>query len=153
MMRSLRRWSLLPLLCLGACSIPSSIERLGDTSPPADFGRPGYVRALASLGAWVGGLAGGAASIALLPLTWPISAMCDENLVEDSRGELLFFPATCLAAIGHAALGAPADMLDYTLRRAWFVGDDVGLPSKDAPLPAPALPRANGSEDPIEADG
>ena len=152
MTRRLRRWTLLPLLGICACSIPTTIEQLDAASPPPKLGRPIYVRALAGLGAWVGGTVGGVASIALLPVTWPIRALSGDRLGDHSGGEWMFFPATCLAGMGHAALGAPVDVLDYALRRAWVADDDVVMQTLEEPLAAPAMPTAAGSAAAATAD-
>ena len=42
--------SLLPLLLLGACAIPNTIELLDAHDPPPEFGRPAWVRTSAGIG-------------------------------------------------------------------------------------------------------
>jgi hypothetical protein len=103
-----------------SCAIPNTIEMLGDRSPPPEFGRPAWVRTCAGIGGWVGGIIGGVASIATLPITYPLSLWADEGLGEHSADELILAPAVGLAAVGHAFLGLPADLIDWTFRRAWI---------------------------------
>lgn len=79
------------------------------------------------MGAWLGGAAGGVLSVVALPVTWPISLLTDEGMREGSRTDLLFFPATAGAALGHFLLGTPPDLLDYAFRRAWV--DPSPMPS------------------------
>ena len=70
MLRRLSRWSVLPLLLIASgCAIPNTIEALGDRSPPPEFGRPGWVRAFAGVGGWIGGIVGGVVSIGVLPVS------------------------------------------------------------------------------------
>lgn len=153
MKRPARFWASLSILCLGACSVPGTVARLGDTNPTPELGRPAWVRAAATTGASVGGAAGSVLSVALLPVTWPISLLCGDHLTDTSRSELLWFPATELAAIGHAALGAPADAADYTFRRAWTRGDASGDEAAFAPLPPAELPRPASATPTIEGGG
>lgn len=112
----------LPALCLvlAACAVPQAVSSLDERSPPPEFGRPGWVRTCASTGAWIGGIAGGLVSIVLLPVTYPISLLCDEGFGEYSAQEFLMFPAVGGAAIGHFALGAPTDVADHLFRRMWI---------------------------------
>lgn len=110
--------------CSG-CTIPRTIDRLQDRSPPPEFGRPGWVRTTAGVGAWVGGILGGVVSIVLLPVTYPVSLLAGDSFSETGREEFLLFPATGGAAIGHALFGTPPDILDHVFRRAWV----------DEPLP------------------
>jgi hypothetical protein len=153
MTRRLSRWSLLPVLFFGACSIPNTIEQLGDSSPPPEFGRPAWVRTTAGVGGWIGGIVGGVASVALLPITWPLSELCDEGLGEHSKDELILFPATGLAAGCHALFGAPADLLDWTFRRAWIDQPNPVTSFDYTPLDAPEIPRASKPDSTTEGDG
>ena len=153
MKRPARCWATLSILCLGACSVPGTVERLGDTNPTPQLGRPAWVRAAATTGAAAGGAAGSVVSVALLPVTWPISLLCNDRMTESARSELLWFPATELAAVGHAALGAPADALDYTFRRAWTSDPAHGDAAAFAPLPSAEIPRAADVTPTIEAGG
>lgn len=132
---------LFPLL-LGSCAIPESIETLGETSPPPEFGRPFYVRFFAGTGAWIGGIIGGAASIVILPITYPLSLLADDGLSEKSQAEFMFFPATGCAALGHALFGAPVDGLDWAFRRAWTDSPDPVTKYEFMPMPGPSVPRA-----------
>ncbi len=108
---------LLPLLCC-SCAVTRAIDSLDDRSPPPEFGRPGWVRGFASVGAWGGGIFGGLVSVVLLPITWPLSEIAGEGLGE-SKGDVMLFPAVTCAAAGHALLGLPVDFIDYTCRRMW----------------------------------
>jgi hypothetical protein len=110
------------LFLLSACAVPQAVGSLQDRSPPPEFGRPGWVRTLAGTGAWIGGLTGGVVSIALLPITYPISLLGSEGFGEFSAQEFLFFPAVGGAALGHFLLGAPPDVVDHLFRRAWISG-------------------------------
>jgi len=151
-MTRLSRWSLLPVLLLGACSIPNTIEQLGDSNPPPEFGRPAWVRTTAGVGGWVGGIIGGVASVVLLPVTWPLSELCDEGLGDHAQDELILFPATGLAAGGHALFGFPADLLDWTFRRAWVDAPNPVTSFEYTPLEAPEIPRVREA-DTTEGDG
>lgn len=131
-----------PGLLLAACAIPNHIESMGAAAPPAEFGRPAWVRTCAGVGAWCGGIVGGAVSIVLLPVTWPISALAGDSLGEQGKDEFLFFPAMSLAAVGHAFLGVPPDLLDYTFRRAWSSAPDPVNSYEWMPMPAAVLPQA-----------
>jgi hypothetical protein len=108
------------LASLAGCVIPRTVDRLQERCPPPDFGRPGWVRACAGTGAWIGGIAGGAVSVVLLPVTWPISLLAGDGFGEASREEFLMFPAIGLAATGHFLFGGPPDLIDHVFRRAWF---------------------------------
>ena len=117
----MRRCSVSILLgfLLGACAIPETIEALDDRSPPPEFGRPGWVRVSAGIGAWVGGILGGVVSIVALPITYPLSLIADDGLGEHASDEFMLFPAMVGASIGHAVLGTPPDLVDYMFRRVW----------------------------------
>lgn len=116
----MRRTSiLLSGLLLGACALPNTIESLDHRAPPPEFGRPGWVRTCAGVGAWVGGIIGGAVSVVLLPVTWPISELAGDGLGEQAGSEFMLWPALTGASFGHAFLGLPADVLDYGFRRVW----------------------------------
>lgn len=107
-----------------SCAIPSTLEMMGDLSPPPEFGRPVWVRTCAGIGGWFGAIIGGVASIATLPLTYPLSLLADEGLGEHSADELILAPAIGMSAVGHAFLGLPADFLDWTFHRAWVTPVD-----------------------------
>jgi hypothetical protein len=128
---------------LGACAIPDTIDALGDRSPAPEFGRPAWVRVPAGIGAWLGGIAGGAVSVVLLPIHWPLSRLARDGLGEQGAAEFLFWPATAGASIGHAALGLPFDAVDYLGRRAW--GDS------SPPVTQPVFERSPGLA--LPADG
>ena len=150
--------STLALLCLStaACSVPGTVERLGEQSPAPVYGRPSWVQASARAGGWIGGAIGSAGAVALLPISWPLTELCGSSLRDESKEELLWFPATGLAAVGHAAFGAPADMFDYCFRRAWTGradGDERGVWAEHAPLAEPALPKSPAAQGLVEADG
>jgi hypothetical protein len=101
-----------------SCTVPGTVESLQANSPPPEFGRPAWVRTSAGVGAWVGGIFGGVISIALLPVTYPVSLIAGDGL-GDSRQEFLFLPAVGGAAVGHFLLGTPPDLVDHLFRRAW----------------------------------
>jgi hypothetical protein len=128
------------LLC-GACAVPTAIDCLDQTCPPPELGRPLWVRAAAGAGAWIGGIVGGAASIVFLPITWPLGELADDGLGEHAQSEFLLFPAMVCASVGHAALGGPADVVDFVFRRAW-VGEQPILGYDFVPMPGLAVPRA-----------
>lgn len=142
MMRRLLRWSVLPVLMCTSCAIPNTIEMLGDRSPPPEFGRPGWVRACAGVGGWVGGIIGGVASIAALPLTYPLSLWADEGLGEHSADELILAPAVGMSAVGHSFFALPADLLDWTFRRAWIDNVDPVTNFNLTPLDPYEVPKA-----------
>ena len=131
---------LLGVSTLGGCALPNTIEMLDDRAPPPEFGRPGWVRAFAGFGGWVGGLIGVPAAIVALPVTYPLSLLAEDGLGEHSSGEFMLWPAIGLAAAGHAAFGGPADVVDYVFRRAWVDGDDPVYSYDYVPMPAPELP-------------
>jgi hypothetical protein len=139
-------------LLLGACATPNTIEQLNDRCPPPEFGRPGWVRFCAGTGAWIGGIVGGVASIALLPVTYPISLLADDGLGEHASSEFLLFPAVGGAAIGHCLLGAPTDSIDYLFRRAWFHSEEPVYDFEFVPLSGPAVPPAEPMV-PVRSDG
>ena len=80
-------------------------------------------------------------SVALLPITWPISLLASDGLGEHSSIEFMCFPALGGAAIGHCLLGAPPDLVDYVFRRAWIDSTDPVNSYELVPLEGPHLPR------------
>ncbi len=137
-------------LLSGACTIPETIESLDDRSPPPEFGRPMWVRVPAGVGAWLGAIVGGVASLALAPVTVPISLLAKDDLGENGKSELIFFPAMAGASIGHAVLGTPPDIVDYVFRRAWTDSSPplthyefVPMQAAGQPQSAPPAPPAN----------
>ncbi len=130
-------------LLLGACAIPNTIEGLGDRSPPPEFGRPGWVRVCAGVGAWVGGIGGGVVAIVLLPITYPVSLLASDGLGEHSKGEFMLFPALGGAAIGHCLFGTPPDVVDWVFRRAWVGGADPVNSYEIVPMDGPIVPRVD----------
>lgn len=142
MMRRLSRVFLLPALMLTSCAIPNTIEMLQDSSPPPEFGRPGWVRTFAGVGGWVGGIVGGIASLATLPITYPLSLVADEGLGEHSADELILAPAVGMAAVGHCLFGLPADFVHWTFYRAWVTPVDPVTSYELVPLDPIALPKA-----------
>lgn len=142
------RLPLCGLLLLGACAIPNTIELLDRHDPPPEFGRPAWVRTSAGIGAWTLGIVGGVASIVALPITYPLSLLADDGLGEQGADDFLLWPALGGAALGHALLGVPADVLDYVFRRAWFgSGTEIENSYEFVPLDPPAIPAraADGS--------
>lgn len=129
------------LLLSSACALPTAIESLDDTSPPPEFGRPGWVRGAAKVGAWVGGVPGVVASVVLLPVTWPLSQLADEGLGEMAADEFVLFPALACASVGHSLFALPCDTVDYLGRRVWT--EPTPMPAYDfVPMPPAATPQA-----------
>jgi len=128
------------LAVLSACVIPRTVERLQERNPPPEFGRPGWVRACAGTGAWVGGALGGVISIALLPVTYPLSLLAEDGLGEAASEELMFFPAIGCAAAGQFLLGAPPDLVDYVFNRAWDPDPPPPNTYELVPMDPPSLP-------------
>lgn len=135
----------LPLcgLLLGACAIPNTIDSLDARNPPPEFGRPGWVRTSAGIGAWIGGIGGGIASIVVLPITYPLSLLADDGLGEQASSEFVLWPALGGAALGHCLLGIPTDVVDYLFRRVW-IGNETEVENsyQVMPLDPPAVPTA-----------
>ncbi len=127
------------LLC--SCAASGTIDRLGNSCPPSDFGRPGWVRTFAGVGAWTGGILGTVVSIVALPITYPISLLAEDEFAAGGRTEFLMFPASGGAAFGHALLGCPPDVVDYVFRRAWVGGEDPVNSYEIVPIEAMPLPR------------
>lgn len=137
--------SCLPLcgLVLGACAIPATIDQLDARNPPPEFGRPGWVRTSAGIGAWIGGITGGVVSIAALPITYPLSLVASDGLGEQAASDFLLWPALGGAALGHCLLGVPTDLVDYLCRRVWVGNEtDVENSYELVPMDPPAVPTA-----------
>lgn len=109
-------------LSLSACATTDIVAGF-DRSPPPDLGRPGWVRTAAGVGGWIGGAVGGVVSIVLLPVTYPLSLAASDGIGETTSTELILFPVSVGAGIGHALFGAPTDSIDYVFRRAWVEED------------------------------
>lgn len=135
-----RSWLvLLPLLCC-SCAVSRTIDELDERSPPPEFGRPGWVRTFATVGAWAGGIVGGAVSVVLLPVTWPLSEVAGEGL-GGAKSDVMLFPALTCAAAGHALFGLPVDFVDYTCHRMWVGATPMPDNSYELiPLEGPAVP-------------
>jgi hypothetical protein len=162
MLRSASAVACLFLSC--ACSVPSLVESLDDRSPPPDFGRAGWVRGVAKVGAWIGAVPGTVASGVLLPVTWPLSLAVEDGIDGGSADEFLLFPMLACASVGHSLFALPCDAVDYVGRRVWSAPSP--LPSRDqevldaaaaadaASSPKPAAPTvqpevpAEGAADP-----
>ena len=137
------------LLLSSACALPTAIESLDDRCPPPEFGRPGWVRGAAKVGAWVGGIPGVVGSVVLLPVTWPLSQFADEGLGETAASEFVLFPALACASVGHSLFAMPCDTIDYLGRRVWSeptpmpqYGDVPAGAETTTAAPAPAAPAA-----------
>ena len=136
--------SLVCAALLGACAIPNTIEALDDRNPPPEFGRPGWVRTSAGIGAWVGGIVGGVVSLVALPVTYPLSLLADDGLGEQGGNEFVLWPAIGGAALGHCLLGVPTDTVDWLFRRAWTSsGTAIENSYEFVPLPPPAAPTSS----------
>jgi len=132
----------LVLLSFGACAIPNTVDCLSQRCPPPELGRPAWVRGCAGTGAWIGGIAGGLAAIVLLPIDYPLSLLAGDQLGEASQSEFLWWPALGGAAVGHALLGGPTDVVDWVFRRAWVDAPDATTSYEYVPLPGPEVPKA-----------
>jgi hypothetical protein len=119
---------------------------LDDSSPPPEFGRPLWVRTCAGVGGYLGAIIGGVASIATLPITYPLSLMADEGLGEHSADELILAPAIGMSAVGHVFFGTPADVLDWMFHRAWVDPIDPITDFTMTPLDNFAPPKAQPSQ-------
>lgn len=128
-------------MALSSCVIPRTVDRLQERNPPPEFGRPGWVRASAGAGAWVGGVVGGVVSIALLPVTYPLSLLAEDGLGEAGSEELMFFPAIGGAATGQFLFGAPPDLVDFLFRRAWESNPPPPNTYELIPMQPPSLPQ------------
>lgn len=106
------------LLSVVSCSTPDAIADLDEQCPPPEYGRPGWVRASAKVGAFVGAVPGAVLTALCLPVTLPLSWLADEPLGA-SKQEVIFFPLTACASAGHFLLGAPADSAHWVFYRAW----------------------------------
>jgi hypothetical protein len=118
-----RTWPLratlpLAIAAMGACSFPTVVERIADESPRAELGRPGWVRAPASAGAWVGGAVGAVAAIPFAIVGWPLGLLAEDGLGK-TREEFTYAPVSVGAATGQFLFGAPLDGIDWVIRRAW----------------------------------
>ena len=148
--RHMRRPIFIPaLLLLASCGATETFSRL-DQCPPAEFGRPGWIRACAGTGGFVGGVVGGIVSIALLPVSYPLTLAAKDGLGDSSRNELLLWPVSTLSATGHCLLGAPLDGVDYVFRRAWTEDPSPANPFELVPM---APPKVGGSAASDESPG
>ncbi len=110
---------------------------LAEYDPAPDLGRPAWIRATAGFGAWIGGGIGAVASLVVLPVTYPVSLLMDEPLGY-AKNEFRFMPVGWCAGGMHYALGAPLDLMDYVLRRAWLP-EEKPRGYDFTPMPAPKL--------------
>ena len=113
-----RRALTLVLLFCASCAGPDTFSELEQNCPPPEYGRPGWVRACAKVGAFAGAVPGVILTVLALPITYPLTLIADEPLGK-SKKELLFFPLTTCASAGHFILGAPPDSLHWIFYRAW----------------------------------
>lgn len=131
--------SLLLGLPAGGCtaSQASAAAALAEYDPAPDLGRPDWIRASAGFSAWIGGGIGAVVSLAFLPVTYPVSLLMDEPLGY-AKNEFRFMPVGMCAAGMHYAIGAPLDVLDFVLRRAWLP-EEKNRGYEFTPMPAPKL--------------
>ena len=115
-MRQAAALSLLALI--GSCSTPTALADLDENCPPPEYGRPGWVRASAKVGAWLGAVPGALLTVICLPVTWPLTLIAEEPLGH-AKNEVIFFPLSFCASAGHFVLGAPADSVHWVFYRAW----------------------------------
>lgn len=142
------------LLLASACTVSNAVEKMQRESPPAELGRPEWVRSAAGTGAWIGGSVGLLVSVVLLPVSYPLSLLADEPLGLAKR-EFLWWPTYGGAATGHFLLGAPTDFLDFTFHRAWTgtpspAERDFGFTPMEPPVGPAARPPV--TEDTGDAD-
>jgi len=126
-------------LSAGGCraSKTGTVAALDEYDPAPDLGRPAWIRTTAGFGAWIGGGVGVVASLAFLPVTYPVSLLADEPLGY-AKNEFRFMPVGMCASVMHYGLGAPLDAIDFVLRRAWMAEDKT--PGYEfTPMPAPIL--------------
>ncbi len=114
------------------------MDSLESQGPSPALGRPGWVRAFSTGGAWIGAVGGAAVSVVTLPITFPLSLLGEDNLGTD-REEFIWGPVSIGASIGHYVLGAPTDSIDFAVRRAW-VGNPTDAEYEFTPMKAPAGP-------------
>ena len=113
-----------PVLLLGLATGGCTVTALDEYCPPPDLGRPGWVRASAGFGGWIGGGLGAVGSLALLPITYPVSLLAEEPLGY-SRDEFRYMPITMCASAGHYLFGAPPDLFHFIFYRAWVEQDET----------------------------
>jgi hypothetical protein len=126
-------------LSVGGCtaSRTSTVAALDEYDPAPDLGRPAWIRVSAGFSAWIGGGIGAVASLAFLPITYPVSLLADEPLGY-AKSEFRFMPVGICASLMHYTVGAPLDAIDFVLRRAWMAEDKT--PGYEfTPMPAPRL--------------
>lgn len=130
---------MLPLL-LAACSLPRTVDSLAEHGPSPELGRPAWVRGAAWGGGWLVGGIGAIGAIVLLPVSYPLRLVASDELSDEARSDLLWWPATGGAALGHALVGAPLDSLDYIFWRGWRGGSAsmAAAAAEDAPAANPA---------------
>jgi hypothetical protein len=136
-------------LVFAACGSVAPVSDL-DRYPPPEFGRPGWVRFCAGTGGLIGGIAGAVVSVALLPVSYPLTMAAEDGLGDSSRNELLLWPVSTLSATGHCLLGAPLDGVDYVFRRAWTEEPSPANPFELVPM---APPKVGGSAAADESPG
>jgi hypothetical protein len=132
------------LLLLQACGTTGVASR-ADREPPAEFGRPGWVRGTAGFGGWIGGVLGGVVSVVVLPITYPITLVCDDGIGDSSRNEVLLWPVSAFATAGHFVLGTPPDVVDFVVRRAWVRDEAKQNPFEH--IPAEPASGSTGEKD------
>ena len=115
------------------CVLQRTVRDMEQTGPNPDHGRPGWIQGVATGGAWIGGAVGGLVSVVLLPITYPIDLLAEEEGEPRSHSDArLWFAMEACAAVGHVGFAWPLDGADYLVRRAWVgapeVPDDSGDP-------------------------
>ena len=136
-------------------SVPNTVETYQQENPPPELGRPGWVRTSAGVGGWIGGVAGAAVSVVLLPITYPVRLIRGDG--GTFNNEDLFFPVTWGVTGGHFLLGAPTDVVDFVFRRAWVGSpveyDNYELVPQDPPIgPSEQLPPKTTETPPVIRD-
>ena len=129
---------LLGVLMLGGCRV-TPVD-FSTSEPPGDYGRPALVRGAARAGSYVGGAAGVVVSVPLWPLTKGLNLLVDEPLGY-TETEWAFLPLQACTALGHYAIGLPAEVLYYAFWGAWVTAppatDFDHVPQASDPLSDP----------------
>jgi len=139
------------VILLAACTVPKVTKDLETNAPPPELGRPGWIQTAAGAGAWTGGIIGGVTGVVLLPLSLPIGWLAEEPL-GNSRDEVIFAPVSVGASAGHFALGAPLDMFDFILYRAWAEDFPVDKGYSWTPMKPPVGPGPADGQPPPPSD-
>lgn len=96
-------------------------------------GRSFVVTGPASLGGLVGFVAGLPVDVVALPVTYPIyRSQAAEDPVSADPTSTMLFPSFALSRVGRLVLGAPFDVLEYGVYRAWRSPQGPGREDQEA---------------------